>query len=620
MAKQKKIKPAPIPPSPLSRLFKLKKTVLISLVIVLAVISLITTGLLLMSNRFYPGTSIANINISFLTKTQAKQKLSHQLAQRTEKPLAFTSDNGPRQIIIQSNNLTQIIDQAVDQSPTFIIPSLTSFTNSSIPNNKASNLSIADNYEITKQIDALSTNINQPPIDASLKIEADQILITPSQEGTVVDKQKLISQIDSFLNTGKLTENQIPLTKAYPKLSFETAVEIKKRLDQIRLSPLQLTFKDQSFTLDLPTLLSLIDLENSETHLASADFNNTQVEISTVRIADETIADAKLLINKQKADQYFTKLAAQIDRDVQEPLFTFDPNAPETNRVKEFKPPVEGQKLQIDQATEKLSQALLTQYQTKMELPVETVTPKNKLTNELGIKELVGTGFSRFAGSIENRIFNVSHGASKINGVLIPPGEVFSFNKTVGDITAATGFKQAYVIKSGRTVLDDGGGICQVSTTLFRAVLDAGLPVVSRTAHAYRVGYYEQGFSPGIDATIFYPSVDFQFKNDTPNYLLIQTSVNGTSLTINLFGTSDGRTVSMTKPVVLNQTPAPPEIRQDDPSLPKGTVKQVDWAATGANVVFYRKVTRNGEIIQNDTFKSNYRPWQAVYLVGTKEG
>ncbi len=204
--------------------------------------------------------------------------------------------------------------------------------------------------------------------------------------------------------------------------------------------------------------------------------------------------------------------------------------------------------------------------------------------------------------------------------MLIPPGEVFSFTNTVGDITAATGFKQAYVIKSGRTVLDDGGGICQVSTTLFRAALNAGLPIVSRTAHAYRVGYYEQGYAPGIDATIYYPSVDFQFKNDTPKYLLIQTRVIGTSLTIDLYGTSDGRTTSMTKPVITSQTPPPPEIRQDDPTLPKGTVKQVDFAAWGANVSFSRKVVRQGEVLQNEVFRSNYRPWQAVFLVGTKEG
>jgi len=231
----------------------------------------------------------------------------------------------------------------------------------------------------------------------------------------------------------------------------------------------------------------------------------------------------------------------------------------------------------------------------------------------------LGRGISNFAGSIPNRIYNIGLTASKINGVLVPPDEIFSFNQTVGDITAATGFKQAYVIKEGRTVLDDGGGVCQDSTTLFRAVLNAGLPVVKRTAHAYRVSYYEQGFPPGLDATVFYPSVDFQFKNDTPASILIQAYTSGLTLYIDLYGTSDGREVSLTRPVITNQTPPPPELRQDDPSLPKGTVKQVDWGAWGATVTFKRTVTRAGQTLLNETWRSNFKPWQAVYLVGTME-
>jgi vancomycin resistance protein YoaR len=202
---------------------------------------------------------------------------------------------------------------------------------------------------------------------------------------------------------------------------------------------------------------------------------------------------------------------------------------------------------------------------------------------------------------------------------LLSPGEVFSFNQAVGDISAETGYKQAYVIKEGRTVLDDGGGVCQVSTTLFRAVLYAGLPVIERTAHAYRVGYYEQGFPPGLDATVFYPTVDFKFKNDTPAYLLIQTVISGSKLYFNLYGTSDGRVTTLSKSTVTDQTPPPPDLKQDDPTLPKGEVKQVDWAAWGAKVSFTRTVTREGEEIIKETWRSNYRPWQAVYLVGIKE-
>jgi vancomycin resistance protein YoaR len=206
------------------------------------------------------------------------------------------------------------------------------------------------------------------------------------------------------------------------------------------------------------------------------------------------------------------------------------------------------------------------------------------------------------------------------NGILVAPDETFSFVKYIGDISATTGYKPAYIIKDGRTVLGDGGGVCQVSSTLFRAILDAGLPVVERTAHAYRVHYYENDSQPGFDATIFSPSVDLKFKNDTGNYILIQTAFDQKSnkLSIDLYGAKDGRETSVSKVRIWDVTPPPPAIYQDEPSLNRGIIQQVDWAAWGTKAAFDWKVVRNGEVLQERTFYSSYRPWQAVYLRGTR--
>ncbi|KKQ15947.1 MAG: VanW family protein [Candidatus Daviesbacteria bacterium GW2011_GWA1_36_8] len=365
-------------------------------------------------------------------------------------------------------------------------------------------------------------------------------------------------------------------------------------------------------------LLTLIDLENTKSSIAQTQ--TLKFNLRSIKVGNQELMDTKLTLNQDKVNLYLKKIASQIDRPVQEPLLSVDPSSdPQRPKITQFQPPIEGQKLDLEKTYTLLSQAMLNQNQKTIELPVTVVKPKNKLTNDLGINELIGRGVSNFAGSIPNRIYNIELTAQRINGALIPPGEIFSFNSTIGDVSADNGYKQAYVIKSGRTVLDDGGGVCQDSTTVFRAALNAGLPIVKRTAHAYRVGYYEQGFPPGLDATIFTPSVDFQFKNDTPAHILLQAYTRGTTLYIDLYGTSDGRFVEMTKPIVLNQTPPPDPLYQDDPSLPRGTTKQVDFSAWGANVSFSRTVTRNGEVIISDTFKSNYRPWQAVYLVGTAQ-
>lgn len=597
----------------------LSKTTLTVVVFpLLFLLSIVFSFWLLFSHIIYPGISIAHTNVTALTPELAKKKVTDSINKRLQEPLIFTAKNatGTGQQtykIALAGNLYFHVDEAVNEAMKYGHKQFyTNFTN--IP------LKATFTPSLENQIHVIATSIDQPAIDAEIEVTENQITVSPSQEGMIVDRDALNNIIITYINTGSLSSAVIPVKKSYPRLSYTTALEIKKRLDEIKSHPLKLVYKDRSYTLDLSTLLSLIDLTNTLPSLFSTNMSGEAFNISSLTVGKEEISDTKLSLNQEKTKEYLKSIAQEIDQPVIEPLFTFDPSVSGNTKVKEFKPPQEGRTLNIDKAFHQLAQGVVTHGQVTIELPVDTIQPKNSLTNDLGIKELIGRGESHFAGSIANRIFNVGHGAQKINGILVPPEEVFSFNKTVGDITAATGFKQAYVIKSGRTVLDDGGGICQVSTTLYRAVLNSGLPVVQRTAHAYRVSYYEQGYPPGLDATIYYPSVDFQFKNDTDRHILIQTTIEGTSMTVDLYGTSDGRVVNMTTPKILSQTPPLPEIRQDDPTLPRGTVKQVDWSAWGAKVVFTRTVTRGGETIINETVNSNFRPWQAVYLVGTKDG
>lgn len=301
----------------------------------------------------------------------------------------------------------------------------------------------------------------------------------------------------------------------------------------------------------------------------------------------------------------------------------------QNGRVLAFRPSSNGQEVDWDvlkgRVASRTLQVVLAEKPQTITIPIPVRILKPKVTtdqvNNLGIRELIGSGTSLFQGSIPNRIYNVTLAATRLNGVLVAPSEVFSFGKALGDISSFTGYKQAYVIQGGRTVLGDGGGVCQVSTTFFRALLNAGLPILERHPHSYRVGYYEQDSPPGLDATVFYPSVDLKFKNDTKHHILIQTSLDPDQqkLTFFLYGTRDGREISLSRPTITNQTSAPAPLYQDDPTLPKGVVKQVDFSAPGARSSFRREVKKDGKIIHSDIFVSNYSPWQAVYLRGTKE-
>ncbi len=329
--------------------------------------------------------------------------------------------------------------------------------------------------------------------------------------------------------------------------------------------------------------------------------------------------------DQDKLNKVIDPIAKKIETKPIDAVFKFT-----NNRVTTFRTSSNGQEIDRQLLDRMIFSKALTVSSSNnpsekitINIPLKILEPNitTEKVNNLGIKELIGEGHSLFYHSIASRIFNINLAASRINGVLIAPGKVFSFDKALGDVSAFTGYKQAYVIQNGKTILGDGGGVCQVSTTFFRAILNAGLPVVERYAHAYRVGYYEEDSPPGIDATIYVPSVDLKFKNDTGHYILVQSQIdlNNLSLAFYFYGTKDGRQVRMTTPVVSNVTAPPPDLYQDDPTLPKGEIKQTDFSAWGADVYFTRTVTKNGKVIISDKFVSNYKPWQAIYLRGTKE-
>lgn len=193
----------------------------------------------------------------------------------------------------------------------------------------------------------------------------------------------------------------------------------------------------------------------------------------------------------------------------------------------------------------------------------------------------------------------------------------------LGDISLDNGFAEALIIYGGRTIKGVGGGVCQVSTTLFRAVFNAGFPIVERNPHAYRVSYYEQtasgGIDPrlaGLDATVYFPLVDFKFKNDSPYWILMETYMGNGSLTWKFYSTSDGRSVTWETTGPTNVVPAPEPLFEVNPELGKNQIKQVDWAANGADVTVTRTVWRDGSVLFQDSITTNFQPWRAICQYG----
>ncbi|MBP9686633.1 MAG: VanW family protein [Candidatus Doudnabacteria bacterium] len=202
--------------------------------------------------------------------------------------------------------------------------------------------------------------------------------------------------------------------------------------------------------------------------------------------------------------------------------------------------------------------------------------------NSLGIQEFLSGGISDFSNSSKNRLANIEAGMNQVKGVLVKPGDIFSFGEYLGDITAEQGFKPEIVIKADGLKPELGGGICQVSSTLFRAVMQSGMQVTQRKNHAFSVSHY---YPAGTDATIYTPVTDLKFKNDTPAHILIWPHyLDKTHLAFDLYGTSDGREVVVDEPIHTD--------RKADGSL------KASWT---------RHVTVQG-VTREDTFKSNYLP------------
>ena len=228
---------------------------------------------------------------------------------------------------------------------------------------------------------------------------------------------------------------------------------------------------------------------------------------------------------------------------------------------------------------------------------------------------LITSGVSTYYHSSSARRTNVANAAARIDGAVIAPGGVFSFLSTLGGISADNGFVGGLIISGGRTVDGLGGGVCQVSTTTFRALYQAGMPVVERNQHSYRVGYYEPRV--GFEAAVYDPGVDLRMKNDTGGPVLIRT-VNRderSTLEVQIWGTPPRRTVSVSRATILSSTPHPAPKYVVNPNLPRGAFKQVDWAADGFDLYITRTI-RDAGGVRSDQVKTIYKPWQAVFERG----
>lgn len=300
-------------------------------------------------------------------------------------------------------------------------------------------------------------------------------------------------------------------------------------------------------------------------------------------------------------------------------------------KAEEFQGSRPGIKLDLEKTYAAINDALVERTRhdegvaTAVAAVVEKIEPSVKTgdVNDLGIKEILGVGVSNYSGSPKNRIKNIANAVKKLNGILIKPGEIFSAIQYTQPFTLEGGYLPEKVIKGDEIKPEIGGGLCQIGTTLFRMAMNAGMEIVERRNHSLVVKYYNDPVNglPGTDATYYDPKPDFRFRNDTANYVLIQTEMDTTTgeLRFYLWGANDGRKGSYSKPIVKRWIPYG-EPKEIETTKLKPGEKECQNAFKGADASFtYTREFADGREKEETVFESHYRALPQICLVGVEE-
>ena len=423
----------------------------------------------------------------------------------------------------------------------------------------------------------LAKAVNRPHREARLVRRGLHITIAAGATGQTLDRAAARKGLVRSLASFARAPVALPVTVDAPRVTVATLAGRQRTASRVISAPVTLVAGPTRYRVPRWRLAKLLDL-------------------STMRFSGPV------------ADAFFARLERNVDRPPRDADF-----AVSSDGSVHVVPSSLGLALDVPRSARRIL-AAATKVQNRVATLVLDESQPKRTTEAAQAMGITGTvaSYSTVYGGIANRIHNVQLVAHLVDHKFIAPGQTFSFNGTTGERSAAKGFLEAPVIVNGELQTGLGGGVCQVSTTVFNAAYEAGLPITARTNHALYISHYPLG----RDATVDYPGVDLKFVNDTKHWLLLRTYVGSSSLTVSLLGAPQHRRVETTTAPLTVVSP-PPVQKTVDATLDPGQVVVDDYGAPAQRTSVERKVyAPNGELLSASTWYSSYRSTPKIIRVG----
>jgi len=554
--------------------------------------------------KVYPAISVAGIALGGMPRDEASAALTARTDQLNSQSVVFTFQGQEFRPTLADLGVTFDNERSLSEAYAYgreaeAVDRLQAARDLLQNDHRVPFYASIDQSRLNGWFDQVDQQLGLVPHDAYLGIDGTDIRIEPEVEGTVVDRESASRQIMTTVNDLVPTRAELPVVAWIPNVRSGDLTGLQEQVRSAVSKPIDISFTDQSWTIEPGQISQFIVQDNDKTKLGT--------DAVSLRVDTEGLAT---FLSTQYAEAVYL-----------EPV---DATVGWNQGPVSVSWSVDGHEMRPQEFSEQVGTSLMGDH-GRVEIPVNVLKPQIDSNNlgALGITTQLGRGDSNYEGSDYGRATNIGVGANLLNGTLIAPGGTFSFNHSIGVITEDLGYVEARVIEAERIGKGIGGGICQVSTTVFRAALMAGMPIAEWWPHAQRISFYERdGWGPGYDASILQPDADpfsggdFKFDNPTDSWLLIESYVDGAHAIVKIYGPDTQWDVQVGDAVASDPILPDGDIEVVNPGLEAGCVVHTELPLDGLAVSFTRTVSdAKGEVLREGTFETLFKANGNVFVV-----